>query len=53
MSEDCLSLNIWAPADARKAPVFVWIHGGSLTTGVGQRADCTTARGSPSAASSS
>src|SRR5581483_9800813 len=35
MSEDCLSLNIWAPANARKAPVFVWIHGGSLTTGAG------------------
>ena len=34
-SEDCLSLNIWTPADARNAPVFVWIHGGSLTTGVG------------------
>lgn len=33
MSEDCLSLNIWAPADARNAPVFVWIHGGALTTG--------------------
>lgn len=33
MSEDCLSLNIWAPANARNAPVFVWIHGGSLTTG--------------------
>src|SRR6185312_3776826 len=35
MSEDCLALNIWAPADARKAPVFVWIHGGSLTGGAG------------------
>jgi para-nitrobenzyl esterase len=35
MSEDCLSLNIWAPADARHAPVMVWIHGGSLTTGSG------------------
>lgn len=33
MSEDCLSLNIWAPAGAQRAPVFVWIHGGSLTTG--------------------
>ena len=33
MSEDCLTLNIWAPADARKAPVFFWIHGGALTTG--------------------
>ena len=35
MSEDCLSLNIWAPAKASKAPVFVWIHGGSLSTGAG------------------
>lgn len=33
VSEDCLSLNIWTPADARNAPVFVWIHGGALTTG--------------------
>ncbi len=33
MSEDCLSLNIWAPENARNAPVFVWIHGGSLTSG--------------------
>lgn len=32
-SEDCLTLNIWAPADARKAPVFFWIHGGSLWAG--------------------
>jgi len=37
-SEDCLSLNIWAPADARNAPVFVWIHGGALTSGVGSEA---------------
>ncbi len=35
MSEDCLSLNIWAPARASKAPVFVWIHGGALLTGSG------------------
>ncbi|WBX84554.1 carboxylesterase/lipase family protein [Sphingosinicella microcystinivorans] len=33
MSEDCLSLNIWAPQAADRAPVFVWIHGGALTTG--------------------
>ena len=33
MSEDCLTLNIWAPTGARKAPVFFWIHGGALTTG--------------------
>jgi para-nitrobenzyl esterase len=33
MSEDCLTLNIWTPANARQAPVFFWIHGGALTTG--------------------
>ena len=32
-SEDCLSLNIWAPKEARGAPVFVWIHGGALWRG--------------------
>lgn len=35
MSEDCLSLNIWVPETAKQAPVFVWIHGGALTTGSG------------------
>lgn len=35
MSEDCLFLNIWAPRDARDAPVMVWIHGGSLVSGAG------------------
>ena len=35
MSEDCLSLNIWTPQDAKNAPVFVWIHGGALTGGSG------------------
>jgi para-nitrobenzyl esterase len=35
MSEDCLFLNIWTPKDAHDAPVFVWIHGGSLSTGAG------------------
>lgn len=34
-SEDCLSLNIWTPKVAKGAPVFVWIHGGSLTGGYG------------------
>ena len=33
MSEDCLSLNVWAPKDAKKAGVFVWIHGGALRSG--------------------
>lgn len=38
MSEDCLSLNIWAPAGAKKAPVFVWIHGGNLVRGSASQA---------------
>lgn len=32
-SEDCLTLNAWVPAGVRKAPVFVWIHGGALVSG--------------------
>jgi para-nitrobenzyl esterase len=33
MSEDCLFLNVWKPASASRAPVMVWIHGGSLRIG--------------------
>ena len=33
MSEDCLTLNIWAPRRAHNAPVFFWIHGGAFLTG--------------------
>jgi len=34
-SEDCLSLNVWAPAGAKPGslPVMVWIYGGGFTTG--------------------
>jgi para-nitrobenzyl esterase len=32
-SEDCLYLNLWAPAKASKLPVIVWIHGGGLYGG--------------------
>jgi para-nitrobenzyl esterase len=35
-SEDCLAMNIWAPATARpgaKLPVVVFIHGGGFTVG--------------------
>ncbi len=35
MSEDCLYLNIWRPADMGEEPlpVLVYVHGGSLMTG--------------------
>jgi para-nitrobenzyl esterase len=35
MSEDCLTLDVTAPANARHAPVLVWIHGGTLIWGSG------------------
>lgn len=36
MSEDCLLLDVTAPAGAEKAPVMVWIHGGTLIWGTSQ-----------------
>ena len=38
MDEDCLHLNVFAPADATpasKLPVLVWIHGGAYLNGSG------------------
>ncbi len=32
-TEDCLTLDIVAPADADSLPVMVWIHGGGFATG--------------------
>jgi para-nitrobenzyl esterase len=32
-SEDCLTLNVWAPRDAHSRPVMVWFHGGGLVVG--------------------
>lgn len=32
-SEDCLTLNVWAPEKAAQLPVMVWIHGGGYYGG--------------------
>jgi para-nitrobenzyl esterase len=34
-AEDCLYLNVFAPANAKKAPVMVWLHGGASYLGGG------------------
>jgi para-nitrobenzyl esterase len=36
-SEDCLYLNVWAPAEkqAQLRPVLIWIHGGAYVCGSG------------------
>ncbi|MCE7901803.1 MAG: carboxylesterase family protein [Gammaproteobacteria bacterium PRO9] len=38
-SEDCLTLNVYAPANAsaRSLPVMVWIHGGGFRGGAGSQ----------------
>ena len=33
VSEDCLTLDVFAPSDAAKAPVMVWIFGGGNSAG--------------------
>jgi para-nitrobenzyl esterase len=36
MSESCLNLNLWTPAqNGRKRPVMVWFHGGGFVSGSG------------------
>jgi para-nitrobenzyl esterase len=44
MSEDCLSLNIWAPIHAVNAPVFFWIYGGALVGGASREENYDGAR---------
>ncbi|MBE7160894.1 MAG: carboxylesterase/lipase family protein [Williamsia herbipolensis] len=34
-SEDCLTLNVFAPEHADDLPVMVWIHGGAYRSGAG------------------
>ncbi|MEA4932226.1 MAG: carboxylesterase family protein [Lawsonibacter sp.] len=40
MSEDCLYLNIWTPAQRpdERLPVIFWVHGGAFMTGYGHSA---------------
>ncbi|XP_051024802.1 acylcarnitine hydrolase-like [Acomys russatus] len=45
MAEDCLYLNIYAPAHAHEGsslPVMVWIHGGALVVGMASMYDGST-----------
>jgi para-nitrobenzyl esterase len=39
LSEDCLYINVWAPAhsQAAKLPVLYWIHGGGFVMGAGSQ----------------
>lgn len=34
-SEDCLYLNVYAPANAKNAPIVVWLYGGASYLGAG------------------
>ncbi|KQT11399.1 carboxylesterase/lipase family protein [Ramlibacter sp. Leaf400] len=44
--EDCLHINVWAPADAQPGtlPVMVWVHGGGFIGGSGAHAASDGAR---------
>lgn len=49
MSEDCLYLNVGAPADGRTClPVYVWYFGGGLRVAIPRRGSLT-ASASPGA----
>ncbi len=38
VSEDCLTLQVFAPPEAHRAPVMVWVHGGANIQGSGSKA---------------
>ncbi|KAF4920022.1 Acetylcholinesterase [Colletotrichum viniferum] len=45
ISEDCLSLSVWAPKNINKydkVPVFIWIHGGGLQSGSSSASTATS-----------
>jgi para-nitrobenzyl esterase len=44
-SEDCLSLNVYAPESGKKLPVMVWIHGGAFISGGSVQYDGTRLAG--------
>ncbi len=39
LTESCLTLNVYTPENASNLPVYVWIHGGSFTSGAGVQYD--------------
>jgi len=44
-AEDCLFLNVWAPKDADKLPVMLFIHGGAYTMGSAPNAAALARKG--------
>jgi para-nitrobenzyl esterase len=38
LSEDCLTLQVFAPKEARQVPVMVWVHGGANVIGASSKA---------------
>lgn len=45
ISEDCLTLNIFAPAHGHNLPVMIWFHGGAFVIGQSSIYDASTLSG--------
>ena len=43
VSEDCLTLDVTAPKEARRAPVMVWVYGGGNVAGATNLPSCDAA----------